>query len=145
MNDPLARFRRPLKSLDDVRERVAFTEEIKAELKEVKVGDWKILHQYEPDGTYWAEEYPFGEMHGGGPSCLYLIDADDPISYFDTGPYLTSELRKEEDRREFWNALGEENGVMVCRAEGCDRKNIKYSVFCKKHHYESIKKEPCPF
>lgn len=145
MNDPLVRFRNKLRSLSDIKERMTFTEQIKAELSEVKAGDWKTLHRCEADGTYWVEEYPLGEIHGGGPSCLYFIESDDPITYFDSGPYLTVEIRKENERKVFWNTLGDENGKTECKSQGCDRNSIKHSVFCKRHHYERIMKEPCPF
>ena len=64
MDHPLAKFRSPLESLNDVKELGEHTEKIRAELKKVKIGDWKILYQYETEGTYWAEEYPFSEIHG---------------------------------------------------------------------------------
>jgi hypothetical protein len=54
------------------------------------------------------------------------------------------ETRKRLDR-EFFEALGEERRGEPCRSEGCARGAIHQSVFCRVHHYEMIKKEPCPF
>jgi len=48
-------------------------------------------------------------------------------------------------KREFFEELGEERQGVPCRSEGCPRGAIDQSVFCRVHHYEMIKKEPCPF
>ena len=45
----------------------------------------------------------------------------------------------------FWNQLGPERGPDVCRIDGCARLNIAFSVYCRRHHYESVNKHPCPF
>ena len=145
MNDPLSQFRSPLRTVGDLRERVKHSEKIRKELTEVKVGDWKALYRNKSDGSYWAEEFPFGEMHGGGLSCFFLIEGNDPIGAFDRPEHLTNSIMAEFERRKFWDALGEDEGGQVCRAEGCSEMNTKHSVFCRKHHYENIRKEPCPF
>ena len=54
------------------------------------------------------------------------------------------EIKKRHDR-EFFEALGEERPGVPCRSEGCARGAISQGVFCRVHHYEMIKKEPCPF
>jgi hypothetical protein len=54
------------------------------------------------------------------------------------------EIKKREDR-EFFEVLGEERCDVPCRSKGCTRGAINHSVFCRVHHYEMIKKEPCPF
>jgi len=56
----------------------------------------------------------------------------------------SEETRKRLDR-EFFEALGEERRGEPCRSEGCARGAIHQSVFCRVHHYEMNKKEPCPF
>jgi len=38
----------------------------------------------------------------------------------------------------FRDALGEEVGPELCRHEGCDRRRIRNSVFCRVHHYEQV-------
>jgi hypothetical protein len=145
MNDPLAEFRSPLQTIADIHERVKHSERIKRGLIEVKVGDWKALYRSREDETYWAEEFPFGEMHGGGPSCFFMIEEDDPVSAFDRPEHFTSSIIKESERMKFWDALGEDEGDQICKTEGCSEMNTKYSVLCRRHHYENIRKEPCPF
>jgi hypothetical protein len=46
---------------------------------------------------------------------------------------------------DFWQSLGEEVGPELCAFPQCDRKHIKWSVMCKKHHYEMIQNHKCPF
>jgi hypothetical protein len=45
------------------------------------------------------------------------------------------------DRR-FRDALGDEVGPELCRQEGCDRRRIRNSVFCRRHHYEQVTRRP---
>jgi hypothetical protein len=59
-------------------------------------------------------------------------------------PPPREETKKRLDR-EFFDALGEERHGEPCRSEGCARGAIQQSVFCRIHHYEMIRKEPCPF
>ncbi|MFZ6686766.1 DUF7716 domain-containing protein [Undibacterium sp. SXout11W] len=47
--------------------------------------------------------------------------------------------------RKFYDELGEENISNPCRIQDCGRGAIQYSVFCRVHHFESIRKKPCPF
>jgi len=47
--------------------------------------------------------------------------------------------------REFYESLGPENTGHSCRYEACPRGVVKYSVFCRVHHFESIRKKACPF
>lgn len=47
--------------------------------------------------------------------------------------------------QEFYDQLGEERVDKPCKTEGCSRGSVQYSVFCRIHHFESIKKKPCPF
>lgn len=54
------------------------------------------------------------------------------------------ETKKRMDR-EFFDVLGPERDNVPCRTEGCKRGAVSQSVFCRVHHYEMIKKEPCPF
>jgi hypothetical protein len=55
----------------------------------------------------------------------------------------------EETKREldlaFYESLGDERGEVACREPGCNRGAIHLSVFCRVHHFESVKKEKCPF
>ena len=45
----------------------------------------------------------------------------------------------------FWNNLGDENGINQCKVKGCVRKNISLSIHCRRHHYEAISGKECPF
>jgi len=47
--------------------------------------------------------------------------------------------------KEFYDILGEEDADKKCRNENCVRGVVKFSVFCRVHHFEMIKKKPCPF
>ncbi len=59
-------------------------------------------------------------------------------------PPPTNEIIARLDR-EFYDQLGEERPGTKCKREGCERGTVQYSVLCKNHHFESIKKKPCPF
>jgi len=48
------------------------------------------------------------------------------------------------DRRWFVS-LFPEDGPEICKHEGCNRKRINDSVMCAVHHFEMIKKKPCPW
>lgn len=46
-------------------------------------GGWETLYRDRRDGRFWELHYPQGEMHGGGPESLRLIDiADAAHKYF---------------------------------------------------------------
>jgi hypothetical protein len=47
--------------------------------------------------------------------------------------------------REFYDVLGDERPEVPCRTDGCTRGAIKFSVLCRVHHFESVKKRPSPF
>jgi hypothetical protein len=59
-------------------------------------------------------------------------------------PPPTDEIMRRLDR-EFYDSLGVERSDTKCRHEGCSRGGIKLSIFCRVHHFEQIKKRPCPF
>ena len=45
----------------------------------------------------------------------------------------------------FYESLGEERADVPCRNPDCRRGAIALSVFCRRHHFESIQQRPCPF
>lgn len=45
----------------------------------------------------------------------------------------------------FYDSLGAERVDTKCRHEGCSRGTTKFSVFCRVHQFEQVKKKPCPF
>jgi hypothetical protein len=47
--------------------------------------------------------------------------------------------------REFYNSLGPERPNTKCRHDGCGRGTVRFSVFCRAHQFEQVKKKPCPF
>jgi len=47
--------------------------------------------------------------------------------------------------RDFYDQLGPELFGETCNASDCGRDRIHYSVLCKVHHYEQIRKKVCPF
>jgi hypothetical protein len=47
--------------------------------------------------------------------------------------------------RQFYDSLGEENSNSKCKQNSCDRGIVNFSVFCRVHHFESIKEKLCPF
>jgi hypothetical protein len=46
---------------------------------------------------------------------------------------------------EFYEKLGAEDPMRPCRRDGCGRGAIRNSVMCKQHHFEMVKRRPCPF
>jgi hypothetical protein len=46
--------------------------------------------------------------------------------------------------RDFVERLGAEYTDYLCRAEGCGRGHVRYSVLCRLHHVEQIMKRPLP-
>jgi hypothetical protein len=47
--------------------------------------------------------------------------------------------------RKFYDRLGEERVDVPCRADRCERGAVQFSVFCRKHHFESVQKRASPF
>ena len=47
--------------------------------------------------------------------------------------------------RDFYDSLGGERAGTPCRRDGCTRGAVAHSVFCRPHHFESIKSRPSPF
>ena len=47
--------------------------------------------------------------------------------------------------RKFYDALGPERAMIPCRDPGCTRGTVALSVFCRRHHFESVWRRTCPF
>jgi hypothetical protein len=69
-------------------------------------------------------------------------------------PITAEEKRKRQEEaeritlsldRQFYDSLGPERPNTICRHEGCARGMIQFSVFCRPHHFESLRKTKCPF
>jgi hypothetical protein len=70
-------------------------------------------------------------------------------------PPLSAEARDARERmfadaqraqdRTFYDGLGAERPTIPCRADRCTRGSVELSVFCRRHHFESVMGRPCPF
>ncbi|HYC59570.1 MAG TPA: hypothetical protein VEK79_08385 [Thermoanaerobaculia bacterium] len=47
--------------------------------------------------------------------------------------------------RKFYDSLGPERADVPCRGPACTRGAVAYSVLCRPHHFESIKRKVSPF
>jgi hypothetical protein len=47
--------------------------------------------------------------------------------------------------RTFYDSLGAERAGIPCREPGCTRGSVEYSVLCRPHHFESVKRKASPF
>ena len=45
----------------------------------------------------------------------------------------------------FYGQLGRERANIACKASGCKSGAIRQGIYCRSHHFESVKKRPCPF
>jgi hypothetical protein len=107
--------------------------------------DWIAVYTCLVCGCRWVKEFPRAEMHGGGPPCLYVVEAADPNTWLATHPGITQKLRRDAEDRAFYRGLGEERVEPRCSATGCSRGAISQSVFCRTHHFEMITRRACPF
>ena len=94
---------------------------------------------------HWGKEFPFSEMHGGGPPCFYAITTDAPSLWVKEAPGLPERLRRRAEDAEFFSQLGPERTDQPCKRPGCPRGAVAQSVLCRLHHFEMVKERPCPF
>jgi len=47
--------------------------------------------------------------------------------------------------RMYWEQLPQDDGSLECADEFCQRHRISFSVYCRKHHFESTRHKICPF
>jgi len=139
MNCRCTEFGSQLKSMADISARCDAESIISATLTDVVIGDWRAIRRCSVCGALWCQEFPYGEMQGGGPPCSYRIDTDLPDKWLKENEYLTARIRKEDEDVRFFNSIGPEIGPDTCRHEGCTRKTVRYSVLCQQHHFESIR------
>ena len=137
-------FRDPLRSFQDVLRRCEAAERISLGLRSVATDrlSWRSVWSCTICRQLWACEYPFGEMQGGGPRCFYAIEAEDPTAWLESGPELTSGLRRRHEDQMFFETLSDDQGTGSCRHPGCLKPPITNSVFCKYHHFEMIRGYP---
>jgi hypothetical protein len=55
------------------------------------------------------------------------------------------EDRQRKKDRKFYEQLGPEDLTRPCKHDGCCRGSVRFSVLCKRHHFEMIKHRDCPF
>ena len=69
-------------------------------------------------------------------------------------PIADEELRRRQQvaaeitlniQRESYDKLGPEDDARTCRHDACSRGTVKFSVFCRPHHFENLYKQPSPF
>jgi hypothetical protein len=60
---------------------------------------------------------------------------------------LLRQIEEEElaSDKAFYDSLSQEREGIPCRHPGCSRNAIHYSVLCRPHHFENVRKRPCPF
>jgi len=46
---------------------------------------------------------------------------------------------------QFYDGLGAERVEKPCSEPGCQRGSVKFSVLCRPHHFENVRKKKCPF
>lgn len=135
-------FVSPLRSYEEMVARCgSSTAELRRTLEQVHISKdgWTRLYRCRECGRFWCEECPFSERHGGGPSCLYLVDVTDAEHWERSHRAITSQLRQTHEDASFFQSLGDEVGPELCRRTGCDRLRIRYSVLCRRHHFEMVK------
>ena len=47
--------------------------------------------------------------------------------------------------REFVEKLGPEDSAKTCRGAGCTRGVVRFTLFCRRHHFENVYNRPYPF
>lgn len=82
------------KTLTEVQDRMSHEREFRKDLEVVASFDWRSVLKCKLCGALWAEESPYSEIQGGGPSCFYIIETDDPQNWLETMPQMTIEIRK---------------------------------------------------
>jgi hypothetical protein len=127
-------------SLLEVQERCRISADLMPHLELIAqdVSGWRSVHRCRHCGSSWALEYPFGEGHGGGPPCLYVISTTNPQRWLRESEELTTNIRRRQEDQIFYDGLGEESGPEICRWRDCGHKRIAHSVMCRDHHFEMV-------
>jgi len=144
MNHICEKYSSAIQTMEDIKKRCALYEEIDDALELIESEDWKSVFKCKTCGNFWAREFPFGEQHGGGTPCFYLLEKIVPKDWIKGDNKITYEIRQKFEDKEFFDELPDETDES-CDKEDCTRNRIKNSVLCKQHHYESIKGKVCPF
>ncbi len=142
-----SQYTKPIETINDITSRCKNSSEIKTYLQNVAIDStrWFSINKCTECGKYWAEEYPFGERHGGGSACYYQVETKKPDKWLKENSPITHSIRKRHENNLFIKSLGKELGPKKCKKENCNSLRVSFSVMCKKHHFEMIKKKPYPF
>jgi hypothetical protein len=135
------KYLEPLTSVEELRIRALKTPEITLTLDVIEADSskWLRILRCRICGALWAEEY-LPERYG--PACLYQIKTDDPKRWLQEHDLFIQKIYQDYEDEAFIKTLGDEIGPDQCRHEGCLRKKIEFSVFCRRHHFEMIMKRP---
>ncbi len=136
-----SQFSATLNSFEDVIERLDVGQLISKTLEHqyyharAGVSVWRCM----ACGADWAEERPFPEAHGSGPSCFFRIASPDrhALSREYTGEIL--QWRKAFEDRQLLESLGSEVGPEECSEKGCNRLRVTASSKCRRHHFRMIR------
>ena len=135
-----ANFNAPLRTLQDVHARCSVEPTLSATLETLVQGDWRSILRCSVCGQLWCQEFPFGEMHGGGPPCLYHIQTEHPDQWLQESKAVSVNIRNEAEDQRLMDDLGPEVGPEICRHSGCQNKRIEHAVLCRQHQFKMIKK-----
>jgi hypothetical protein len=134
-------FQDPIRSYDDVERRCANATAIQRWLDAVASDErWMQLLRCRACGQSWVAEYPFSEMHGGGPPCLYVVTPVLAEGWPTSITPIAARLRSRHDDQTFIEALGPEVGPNACLDHRCDRLAVRLSAYCSYHHFLQVRK-----
>jgi hypothetical protein len=141
-------FSPPIRGYADVLARCeASTAGLRSTLEQVRLlpSEWATLFRCRVCGSFWCEEYPFSEYHGGGSACIYRVEAtNDDEQWARSYRPITPQFRQQHEDTTFLQSLGDEVGPELCQRPGCGRPRIRNSVMCRRHHFEMLKHRECP-
>ena len=105
---------------------------------------WTTLFRCRECGSFWCEEHPFSEYHGGRSPCIYRVEAPDVEHWTLSYQPVTMHFSRQHEAPVFFKSLGGEVGPELCRRPDCGRRRIRLSVMCRKHHFEMLMHRDCP-
>lgn len=134
-------FSAPLKNFEEVLERLDVGRLISKslEFQYIHARSGVSVWMCSACGADWAEERPFPETHGSGPSCFFQISSPDrnALSREYRGEIL--EWRKTFEDEHYLDSLGSEIGPEKCSDEACHRLRVAGSSKCRRHHFKMIR------
>jgi hypothetical protein len=135
------KFLGPVRSYEDLERRCASATAIQRWLDPIASDDrWMHVLRCRVCGQWWVGEYPFAEMHRGGPPCLYAVDPALAKGWPASITPIAGRLRSRHDDQRFIDSLGPEVGPNVCLDDRCDRLAVRLSAYCSYHHFFQVRK-----